>query len=227
MLTPLSAARLGWSWVSTGRTRVGSALPAMGPVPPGLDHDAFDRGVRLPARARRTCRSSTSRQGYPPGHRLARPGSATCQCGRHRRSRRRSGNARICPVTPVSDRPSGRHPIVRARIVTSRCHAVRVRVWTMRQFTGPQDRPSSREKPAPRPDTARRCRATGNEPRTRGPHTRPTKRTRPPRRRMSLAQRHRARRAASWRPTRSATRRCQVVNDRPLPVNLPGAQVRQ
>lgn len=100
----------------------------------------------VPARARRTCRSSTSRQGYPPGHRLARPGSATCQCRRHRRSRRRSGNARICPVTPVSDRPSGRHPIVRARIGTSRCHAVRVPVSTMRQFTGPQDRPSSREK---------------------------------------------------------------------------------
>lgn len=224
MLTPRTAGRLGWSWVSTGRTRVGSALPAMGPVPPGLDHNA-SRGVRL-APARRTCRSSTSRQGYPPGHRLARSGSATCQCGRHRRSRRRSGNARICPVTPAIDLPAGipssglgsvPHDVMRC---ARRCRPC---------ASSPDPRTGLRRgrSPAPRPDTARRCRATGNEPRTRGPHTRPTQRTRPPRRRMSLAQRHRARRAASWRPTRSATRRCQVVNDRPLPVNLPGAQVRQ
>lgn len=91
-------------------------------------------------------RGGPAGRAHPARSPTCTPGLGICQCGRHRRSRRRSGNARICPVTPVSDRPSGRHPIVRARIGTSRCHAVRAPVSTMRQFTGPQDRPSSREK---------------------------------------------------------------------------------
>ena len=179
--------------------------------------------------------------GLPARSPTCTPGLGICQCGRHRRSRRRSGNARICPVTPVSDRPSGRHPIVRARIVTSRCHAVRVRVWTMRQFTGPQDRPSSREKS---------CSQTGCGPavsshRKRAKNSRPAYSADPTDTKMirfvftceedryTLLAFEWPRAEALETPRRALERppaphsSCQVVNDRPLPVNLPGTQVRQ
>ena len=183
MLTPRTAGRLGWSWVSTGRTRVGSALPAMGPVPPGLDHHAFDpwcatsrpRAADLPV--------EHIPPGLPARSPTCTPGLGYLPMRAHRRSRRRSGNARICPVTPVSDRPSGRHPIVRVgpRYLTMSCGArADVDHAPVHRTPGPTLVEAEVLPPG-------RVRPGGLEPperaKTRGPHTRPSKRTRPPRRR--------------------------------------------